>query len=105
MSYPVQQPPQAATPAPQPSGPPSAVTAASALLWAMATAGLIYAGVTLAVVPGVVHRFRSGTAGSDDIDTYASVIWLGAGVALAVAVILFALYVVLGVGLRRGSNG
>jgi hypothetical protein len=79
------------------------VTAASALLWVMAVAGLIYAGVTIAVIPGVVHRFRSGATG-DDVDTYVSVIWLGAAVALAVAVILFALYVVLGVALRRGSN-
>jgi hypothetical protein len=69
----------------------------------MAVAGLIYAGVTIAVIPGVVHRFRSGATG-DDVDTYVSVIWLGAAVALAVAVILFALYVVLGVALRRGSN-
>jgi hypothetical protein len=109
MSYPVQPSsavpaPAPAQPQPQPSGPPSAVTAASALLWVMAAGGLIYAVITLAVVPGVVHRFRSGVAGSNDLDTYVAVIWLGAAVALAVAVILFALYVVLALGLRRGSN-
>src|SRR5215475_7649789 len=107
MSYPV-QPPAAAPvtePAPpEPSGRPSAVTAASTLLWAMAAAGLIYAIVTLVVMPGVVHRFRDGGASGDDADSYVTVVWLGAAIAMAVAVILFALYVVLGVALRRGSN-
>src|SRR4051812_50041002 len=93
-----------APPEPQPSGRPGVVTAASSLLWAMAAAGLIYAIVTLAVVPGVVHRFRGTVSTGDDPETYVTVVWLGAALALAVAVILFALYVVLGVALRRGSN-
>jgi hypothetical protein len=71
----------------------------------MAAGGLIYAVITLAVMPGVVHRFRAAGAGNHDVDTYVAVIWLGAAVALVVAVILFALFVVLGVALRRGSNG
>jgi hypothetical protein len=71
----------------------------------MAAGGLIYAVITVAVLPGVVHRFRSAGQSNHDVDEHVAVLWLGAAVALVVAVLLFALYVVLGVALRRGSNG
>jgi hypothetical protein len=104
MSHPVQ--PVTAVPAPPPpagpAGRPVSVTVASALLWAMAAAGLIYAVITLTVVPGTVSRFRSDVT---DADGLVSVVWVGAAIATALAVILFALYIVLGLALRRGSNG
>ncbi|HEY0001202.1 MAG TPA: hypothetical protein VGB74_12165 [Actinoplanes sp.] len=110
MSYPVQPPPVAMAPPSPPAGRPPGVTAASILLWVMATGGLIYAITTLAIVPGVVSRFRDASDGAfrsfEDVDTetYVAVVWLGAAIALAVGVILLALYVVLGLALRRGSN-
>ncbi|WP_203782582.1 hypothetical protein, partial [Paractinoplanes rishiriensis] len=113
MSYPA-LPPLAPAPVatPAPAGRPPVVSFAAVLLWAMAAVGLIYAIATLAVVPGTVDRFRStsGTAFrrfsdvNNDPESFIAVVWLGAAVALAVAVILFALYVVLGIALRRGSN-
>ncbi len=106
MSYPVLQP--AAVAPPSPAGRPPVVSVAAVLLWVMATVGLAYAIVTVAIVPGTVSRFRAATGAFQDIDTdpesYVQVAWLGAGVALAVAVIVFAAYVVLGITLRRGSN-
>jgi len=112
MSYPVQPPLIAATPPPSPIGRPPAVTLAAALLWVMAGVGLVYAIVTLAIVPGTISRFRDVTGGppslgfSDDNnpDYYVAVVWLGAAIALALAVIAFALFVVIGLSLRRGSN-
>jgi hypothetical protein len=70
----------------------------------MAAVGLLYAIVTLGVVPGTIHRFRDAVPGTTDPETYVDVVWLGAAVALALAIIVLALYVVLGVALRRGSN-
>ncbi|WP_127505327.1 hypothetical protein [Actinoplanes solisilvae] len=110
MSYPVQPPPIAAAPPASPSGRPPAVTVAAALLWLMAGVGLIYAIATLAVVPGTVSRFRevagggSGFTGDNDPEYYVAVVWLGAAIAMALAVIAFALFVVIGLSLRRGSN-
>jgi len=116
MSYPT-MPPPAMTPAAAPASPagrPPVVSVAAVLLWVMAVVGLIYAIATIAVVPGTVSRFRAaidGTTssierfnGGTDPDTYVAVVWLGAAVGLAIGVILFALYVVLGIALRRGSN-
>jgi hypothetical protein len=116
MSYPT-MPPPAMTPAVAPASPagrPPVVSVAAVLLWVMAAVGLIYAIATIAVVPGTVSRFRAavdGTGsfgqsfnGGTDPDTYVAVVWLGAAVGLAIGVILFALYVVLGIALRRGSN-
>src|SRR4051812_47602506 len=103
MSYPVQpQPVAAAPPTSAAAGRPRRVTAAAVLLWAMAAVGLIYAIGTLAVVPGTLERFRN--AATDDADPFATVVWLGAGVSLLLAVIVVALYLVLGLALRRGSN-
>ncbi len=103
MSYPVQQQPVVASPPPAPTGRPGVVTAAAVVLWVMATTGLIYAIGTLVIVGGTVRRFQDVATG-DEPELYVGVVWLGAAVALALAVILFALYVVLGIALRRGSN-
>src|SRR3954471_15593946 len=116
MSYPT-MPPPAMTPAVAPASPagrPPVVSVAAVLLWVMAAVGLIYAIATIAVVPGTVSRFRAAIDGTTtsferfnggiDPDTYVAVVWLGAAVGLAIGVILFALYVVLGIALRRGSN-
>lgn len=102
MSYTVESP-GAAPPA---ARRPVAVTLASALLALMALVGLGYAIATLAVVPGTLDRFRDAAAGpnSADVDGYVTGVWIGAALATVLAVILFALYIVLAVGLRRGSN-
>ncbi|MFG1607232.1 hypothetical protein [Actinoplanes sp. NPDC049265] len=77
------------------------------LLLVMALIGLVYAVVTLAVTPGVIDRFRSaaGTAGTADVDGYVTVVWMFAAIGTVLAVVLFALYIVLALGLRRGSGG
>lgn len=98
MSYPVEAPVAA-----QPRRP-ATVTAAAGLLALMAVVGLGYAVATLAVVPGVVSRFRADAGGADDVAGVVLLVWTGAGVAVVLAVLLFALYVVLALALRRGSN-
>ena len=100
MSYAVQAP-AAATPRR-----PGTVTLAAALLAVMAVAGLGYAVATLAVVPGVVSRFRAdaGAVAADDVDGVVGLIWIGAGAGVALAVLLCGLYAALALGLRRGSN-
>lgn len=86
---------------------PLPVQFAAILLVLMALAGLGYAITTLAVTPGVVDRFRSGAGDgpTTEIDGYVTVVWLFAALGTVLAVILFALYVVLALGLRRGSHG
>jgi hypothetical protein len=85
---------------------PVTVALAATLLAVMAVAGLAYALATLAVAPGVVSRFRAAATGfaAAEVDGLVTVVWVVAGIAVALAVILFALYVVLAMGLRRGSN-
>ena len=85
---------------------PVPVTLAAVLLAVMGLAGLGYAATTLAVTPGVIGRFRAAATGADpaDVDGFVTILWTVAAVATVVAVILFALYVVLALGLRRGSN-
>ncbi|AGL13622.1 hypothetical protein [Actinoplanes sp. N902-109] len=99
MSYAVQPP--APTPAPRPT----TVGLASLLLLIMAVAGLGYAVATVVIAPGTVSRFRDVAGSTSDTDNYVTVIWIGAATGAVVAILLFALYVVLALGLRRGSNG
>jgi hypothetical protein len=101
MSYAVQQP---TVEAPRR---PVTVGLAAALLAVMGVGGLVYAVATLAVTPGVVDRFRQGSAAADsaDVDGLVTVVWVGAAIGTVLAVILFALYLVLALGLRRGSHG
>jgi hypothetical protein len=85
---------------------PATVTTAAVLLALMALGGLGYAVATLVVTPGIVDTFRDA-AGADDpaaVDGYVTAVWVGAGIATVLAVILFALYAVLALGLRRGSS-
>jgi hypothetical protein len=99
--------PPAAAPAPtDPPRRPVSVASASVLLIVMAVVGLGYAIATLAIAPGTVDRFRAaaGTASSTDVDGFVTVVWIGAALGAVLAVILFALYIVLALGLRRGSN-
>jgi hypothetical protein len=102
MSYAVEPPAVAGTARSRPLP----VTLAAALLAVLGLAGLGYAVATLAVTPGVVGRFRHAAAGADpsDVDGFVTVLWVAAAVAAVLAIILFALYVVLALGLRRGSN-
>lgn len=102
MSYAVEQ----STAVAAPRSRPNFVTLAAALLIVMGVAGLAYAVATLAVTPGVVARFRAAAAGADpaDVDGFVTVLWVAAAVATVLAIILVALYVVLALGLRRGSN-
>jgi hypothetical protein len=85
---------------------PVPVALAAGLLGALGLGGLAYAAATVAITPGVVGRFRAGTAGADpaDVDGFVTILWVAAAVATVLAIILFALYVVLALGLRRGSN-
>jgi hypothetical protein len=102
MSYAV-EPPARLDP---PRSRPVLVTLAAALLAVLGLAGLVYAVATLAVTPGVVGRFRAAAAAANraDVNGFVTILWIAAAVAAVVAVILFALYVVLALGLRRGSN-
>ncbi len=90
-------------------GRPATVTVAAVVLMVLAAGGLIYAVVTLAVLPGVLDRFRTaarGTASTDaEIDGFVAVLWAGAVAALVLAAAVAALLVVLALALRRGSNG
>ena len=101
MSYAVQTPVQAAVPRR-----PVTVQLAAALLALMGLVGLGYAVATIAVAPGVVDRFRAaaGPADSGDVDAYVTGVWMVAALGAVLAVILFALYIVLALGLRRGSQ-
>jgi hypothetical protein len=85
---------------------PVPVTLAAAVLALLGVAGLAYAVATLAVTPGVVGRFRTAAAGADraDVDGFVTVLWVSAAIAAVLAIILFALYAVLALGLRRGSR-
>ena len=100
-SYAVETPSAAATPRR-----PLTVRLAAALLALMGLAGLGYAIATLVVIPGVVDRFRRSASGADatDVDGYVTVVWVGAALGAVLAVIIFALFVVLALGLRRGSQ-
>jgi hypothetical protein len=101
MSYAVESPVAATAPRR-----PGTAAPAAALLGLMGLGGLGYAVATLAITPGVVDRFRAAAAGADstDVDGLVTVLWVSAAIAMVLAVILFALYVVLALGLRRGSN-
>jgi hypothetical protein len=103
MSYAAPAP---AAPDPAPRRPVT-VRLATALLTLMASVGLVYAVVTLAVTPGVVDRFRDAASGTDgsDVDAYVTVVWIGAALGAVLAVLLVALVAVLAMALRRGSNG
>jgi hypothetical protein len=102
MSYAV----ESSTAVAAPRSRPVPVTLAAALLVVMGVAGLAYAVTTLAVTPGVVARFQATAAGADpaDVDGFVTVLWVAAAVAAVLAIILVALYVVLALALRRGSN-
>lgn len=101
MSYTVETPSAVAAPRR-----PLTVRLAAALLALMGLAGLAYAVATLIVAPGVVDRFRAAAAGADtaEVDGYVTVVWIGAALGAVLAVILFALFIVLALGLRRGSR-
>jgi hypothetical protein len=101
MSYAVQSPLVAAPPARRR---PVAVATAVALLWAMAAAGVTYAVGMVAVTPGVISRFRDAVLDSDGVDGFIAVMWLVAALALVLSLLVTALFVVLGVALRRGSR-
>ena len=101
MSYAAPPPPAVV---PRPSGRPVAVTMAAVVLWTMAAAGLTYAVGMVAVTPGVVGRFREAAAGSAVADNFVTVIWLVAALSLVLGLIVLALFVFLGIALRRGSR-
>lgn len=105
MSYAVSPPAAAPAPTAAPRRP-VPVAFASVLLIVMAVVGLAYAVATLAIAPGTVDRFRTaaGSSAEADIDGFVTIVWIGAALGAVLAVILFALYVVLALGLRRGSN-
>jgi hypothetical protein len=101
MSYAVETPSPVAAP-PRPL----TVRLAAVLLLVMGVAGLGYAVATLIVAAGTVDRFRAEASGADrtDVDGYVTVVWVGAALGAVLAVIIFALLVVLALGLRRGSQ-
>ena len=101
MTYAVETPSPVAAPRR-----PLTVRLAAALLALMGLAGLVYAVATLVVAPRVVDRFRAAASGADttDVDGYVTVVWVGAALGAVLAVILFALFTVLALALRRGSQ-
>lgn len=104
MSYAV--PPPVAPPAAAPGRRPASVTVAAALLALMGVVGLGYAVLTLAVVPGALDRYRS-TARADGrlgVEGYTTLVWILAAIGMVLAVILVALFIVLALGLLRGSS-
>jgi hypothetical protein len=70
----------------------------------MAVAGLAYAISMVAVTPGTVGRFRDATAGSEVAENFIAVVWLDSAVGVVVALLVAALFVVLGLGLRQGRR-
>ena len=104
MTYAAAAPAPAATAEPRR---PLTVRLAATLLVGMGVVGLAYAVATIAVTPGVVDRFRAaaGRADAADVDSYVTGVWMMATVGAVLAVVLFALYVVLALGLRRGGRG
>ncbi|WP_203723562.1 hypothetical protein, partial [Actinoplanes teichomyceticus] len=102
MSYAALPPDAAPAPPPTDARPP-AVSTASALLWLMGAAGLCYAVAAVAIAPGTVSRFRDAVT-SDQAENLVSVVWLDAALAAVLSILAFALFVVLGLGLRRGSR-
>jgi hypothetical protein len=102
MTYAVQPPP--AAPASPPRRPVT-VGFAATLLAVLGVGGLAYAVTTLAVTPTVVDHFRRAVAASSDVDGLVTLLWVVAAIGSVLAVILLAVYVVLALGLRRGSNG
>lgn len=101
MSYAVETPSPVAAPRR-----PLTVRLAAVLLGVMGLAGLGYAVATVIVAAGAVDRFRAAASGADrtDVDGYVTVVWVGAALGAVLAVIIFALFVVLALGLRRGSQ-
>jgi hypothetical protein len=103
MTYAAALPAPAAEPAAAPRRP-LTVRLAATLLAVMGLAGLAYAIATIAITPGVLDRFRDAVPGAD-VDSYVTVVWMTAAIGAVLAVVLFALYIVLALGLRRGSHG
>jgi hypothetical protein len=107
VSYPaqplVQQPP---TTSHRPPGP---VRGAAALLLFMALGGLVYGGIGLALMPGIVDRFQAAARDSgvpiDEINGGTTLL-RGMPIAAAfVSVVAMVLLIVLAVGLMRGNHG
>ncbi|MDG4822305.1 hypothetical protein O7635_10625 [Asanoa sp. WMMD1127] len=103
MSYPAQLPPP---PVATPRRPPGTVRGAAGVLIAMAVGGLVYGGLGLALMPGIVDRFRAAAAvagvPADDIDG-GSQLLRGVPIAAAfVSVVAAVLLVALAVGIVRG---
>jgi hypothetical protein len=99
MSY--APPPEARRPAP--------VTVASVLLVVMGAGGLAYGVSSVAVLPGVLRRFRAAAqdlgAGPTDVDGFVAVLRTVAWSALVLGVALFAVLLVAALGLRKGRRG
>jgi hypothetical protein len=83
---------------------PAAVSTAVALLWAMAVAGLTYAVGMVAVTPGVIGRLRDAAPDSGTVDSFVTLMWLVAALALVLGLLFLAFFVILGLALRRGSR-
>lgn len=109
--YPSAPPPQPPVPPPYPAQPgrrPASVTAAGALMIAMAALGLIGAIISLATIGQIVDEFRRRAARTDaaqsDVDTFVTVTQASI-IGIAVITILIALLLAgLALGVLRGSN-
>ncbi|MEV4536786.1 hypothetical protein AB0J82_23675 [Asanoa sp. NPDC049518] len=96
-------------PVTDPRRPPGTVRAASGVLVAMAVGGLVYGGIGLVLMPGIVERFQDNASGvglsSDDVDGGTALL---RGVPIAAAFVGVVSAVVLAglvVGLLRGVRG
>ncbi|HEX2771455.1 MAG TPA: hypothetical protein VHN18_03370 [Micromonosporaceae bacterium] len=105
MSYPIGSQPQPTAPARRPA----AVTAAAALLAAMAAAGLANAIVGLLSLQGITDRFRSAADATDanrsDVEGLVATLRIGLAVGLIISLVVAVLLVALAVGILRGSAG
>ena len=88
---------------------PAAVMAAIAGLLLMALVSVFYAVAGLALMPGIVGRFRdSATAAEinpDSVDAAAAVLWATPITAAVLGLLAAALLVGLAIGIQRGVNG
>lgn len=105
MSYPIGSPPAPTAPARRPA----VVTAAAALLAAMAAAGLANAVVGLLSLQGITDRFRSAADATDanrsDVEGLVATLRIGLAVGLMISLAAAVLLVALAVGILRGSAG
>ncbi len=102
-------PPPVPAPAPPAARRPAPVTVASVVLVVMGAGGLAYGVSSVAILPGVLRRFRAAAddlgAGPADVDGFVAVLRTVAWSGLILGVALFVVLLVAALGLRKGRRG